>query len=343
MSTAPLLPVEGLRVAYPKRDGGLQEVVRGVSFTLGRERLGIVGESGSGKSQTGRAIMGLTAPGAVVSAKTLRFDGESGLGIDLLTCPPQQRRALRGGRMAMVMQDPKFPLSPVMRIGAQIEETLRTHLPVSSSVRRARMLQALADVGIDDPARVARLYPDEEADASSNPPNPPSQTAQAAPPDSIDSVPDAPAVPARPGPQHPSAEGVAWPCSRLGASAWSCWAASAPGPGVHAWRRSRLAPSTRWLSFPSSPLPPRRETNCWKWAWLKAWSHACPTCRVQRCVRRARSGATLAPIRTRSAPRASCRRMVFGADGEPAVLRLEAARCNERAMRPLPLPAQPRG
>jgi hypothetical protein len=163
--------VQDLRVAYPGRDGGTTEVVRGVSFTLGRERLGIVGESGSGKSQTGRAIMGLTAPGAVVSAKTLRFDGESGLGIDLLTCPPQQRRALRGGRMAMVMQDPKFPLSPVMRIGAQIEETLRTHLQVSSSVRRARMLQALADVGIDDPARVARLYPDEEADASSNPPN----------------------------------------------------------------------------------------------------------------------------------------------------------------------------
>jgi len=161
MPTAPLLTVEDLRVAYPQRDGGLQEVVRGVSFTLGRERLGIVGESGSGKSQTGRAIMGLTAPGAVVSAKTLRFDGEGGRGIDLLTCPPQQRRALRGGRMAMVLQDPKFSLSPVMRIGAQIEETLRTHLPVSSSVRRARMLQALADVGIEDPARVARLYPHE--------------------------------------------------------------------------------------------------------------------------------------------------------------------------------------
>ena len=127
MPTAPLLTVEDLRVAYPQRDCGLQEVVRGVSFTLGRERLGIVGESGSGKSQTGRAIMGLPAPGAVVSAKTLRFDGESGLGIDLLTCPPQQRRALRGGRMAMVLQDPKFSLSPVMHIGAQIEETLRTH------------------------------------------------------------------------------------------------------------------------------------------------------------------------------------------------------------------------
>ena len=160
MSNAPLLTVEDLRVAYPLREGGLHEVVRGVSFTLGRERLGIVGESGSGKSQTGRAILGLTAPGGVVSAKTLRFN-DGGQGIDLLTCPPKQRRALRGGRIAMVLQDPKFSLSPVMRIGAQIEETLRTHLPVSASERRARMLQALADVGIEDPARVARLYPHE--------------------------------------------------------------------------------------------------------------------------------------------------------------------------------------
>ena len=164
MFSPPLLTVEDLRVAYPLREGGLREVVRGVSFTLGRERLGIVGESGSGKSQTGRAILGLTAPGGVVSAKTLRFcgadDAGSG-GIDLLHCPPQQRRALRGGRIAMVLQDPKFSLSPVMRIGAQIEETLRTHLPVSASERRSRMLQALADVGIEDPARVARLYPHE--------------------------------------------------------------------------------------------------------------------------------------------------------------------------------------
>ncbi len=160
MSNAPLLTVEDLRVAYPLREGGHHEVVRGVSFSLGRERLGIVGESGSGKSQTGRAILGLTAPGGVVTAKTLRFD-DGGQGIDLLTCPPKQRRALRGGRIAMVLQDPKFSLSPVMRIGAQIEETLRTHLPVSSGERRARMLQALADVGIEDPARVARLYPHE--------------------------------------------------------------------------------------------------------------------------------------------------------------------------------------
>ena len=66
-NTPPLLTVDDLRVAYPDREGRLSEVVRGVSFTLGRERLGIVGESGSGKSQTGRAIVGLTAPGGQVT------------------------------------------------------------------------------------------------------------------------------------------------------------------------------------------------------------------------------------------------------------------------------------
>ena len=153
---APLLQVQDLRVAYPAREGGFTEVVRGVSFTLGRERLGIVGESGSGKSQAGRAIMGLTAPGGRVTAGTLRFDG-----IDLLTCPPAQRRSLRGGRIAMVLQDPKYALDPVMRIGAQIAETLQTHNPVPRAETRRRVHEALAAVGIDDPERMARLYPHE--------------------------------------------------------------------------------------------------------------------------------------------------------------------------------------
>ena len=171
-----LLAVDDLRVAYPLREGGMAEVVRGVSFTLGRERLGIVGESGSGKSQTGRAILGLTAPGGRVTAQRLDFDG-----IDLLNCPPAQRRALRGSRIAMVLQDPKFSLDPVMNIGAQIEETLQAHTHkqahkhthkqahehthtlkhMPARERRQRMLDALAAVGIDNPARVARLYPHE--------------------------------------------------------------------------------------------------------------------------------------------------------------------------------------
>ena len=154
--TEPLLVVDDLRVAFPNREGGWVEVVRGVSFTLGKERLGIVGESGSGKSQTGRAILGLTAPEGRVTAKRLAFKGT-----DLLHCSAQERRKLRGGRIAMVLQDPKFSLNPVMRIGDQIVETLQAHSKVSNAQAKKQALAALEQVQIDDPARVYQLYPHE--------------------------------------------------------------------------------------------------------------------------------------------------------------------------------------
>jgi peptide/nickel transport system ATP-binding protein len=151
--TNPMLEVENLRVAYPTREGGFTEVVRGVSFTLGRERLGIVGESGSGKSQTGRAILGLTAAGGHVTADALRFAGR-----DLLHIAPRERRSLRGGRIAMILQDPKFSLNPVMPIGEQIVETLRAHRAVTPRAARAQAIDALAAVQIDDPERVFGLH-----------------------------------------------------------------------------------------------------------------------------------------------------------------------------------------
>ncbi|NUS71233.1 MAG: ABC transporter ATP-binding protein [Ensifer adhaerens] len=150
-----LLTVEDLKVSFPTRTG-LVEAVRGVSFTLGRERLGIVGESGSGKSQTGRAIMGLTPGHAQVTAKQLNFDG-----IDLLAASPKVRRDLRGKRIAMILQDPKYSLNPVMSIGRQIVETLRQHENVSRGEARERALDMLAAVQIRDPKRVYDLYPHE--------------------------------------------------------------------------------------------------------------------------------------------------------------------------------------
>ncbi len=155
MSTSTLLTVDDLRVRFQTRTG-LVEAVRGVSFTLGRERLGIVGESGSGKSQTGRAIMGLTPDHAEVSASVLNFDG-----IDLLTAPPRVRRDLRGGRIAMILQDPKYSLDPVMTIGRQIVESLQAHEKIGKAESRERALEALAAVQIRDPARVFGLYPHE--------------------------------------------------------------------------------------------------------------------------------------------------------------------------------------
>ena len=150
-----LLTVDDLRVTFPTRTG-VVEAVRGISFTLGRERLGIVGESGSGKSQTGRAIMGLTPPNARISAKRLEFDG-----IDLMKAPARQRRDLRGKRVAMILQDPKYSLNPVMSIGRQIVETLRTHEDISNAEARSRALAMLEAVQIRDPERVYHLYPHE--------------------------------------------------------------------------------------------------------------------------------------------------------------------------------------
>ncbi len=150
-----MLTVDNLKVSYPTRTGVI-EAVRGVSFTLGRERLGIVGESGSGKSQTGRAIMGLTQSHGIVTADTLNFNG-----IDLLKASSKERRALRGKRIAMVLQDPKYSLDPVMTIGKQVCETLRTHERVSKAEARDRALAMLEAVQIREPQRVFDLHPHE--------------------------------------------------------------------------------------------------------------------------------------------------------------------------------------
>ena len=93
----PMLVVDDLRVSFPNRDGGTTEAVRGVSFTLGRERLGIVGESGSGKTQTGRAILGLTAPEGRVSARAARVQRRRSPALPAAAAARAARRAHRDG------------------------------------------------------------------------------------------------------------------------------------------------------------------------------------------------------------------------------------------------------
>ncbi|MCE2760466.1 MAG: ATP-binding cassette domain-containing protein, partial [Acetobacteraceae bacterium] len=109
----PLLEVEDLRLSFATPTGRF-DAVRGVSFSLGRERLGIVGESGSGKSLTGRAIMRLLPAAARMEARKLSFDG-----IDLLSASARQLRGIRGARISLVLQDPKYSLNPVMTVGQQ--------------------------------------------------------------------------------------------------------------------------------------------------------------------------------------------------------------------------------
>jgi peptide/nickel transport system ATP-binding protein len=153
MSLPPLLEVEGLNVSFPGR-GGVTRAVRDVSFSLGRERLGIVGESGSGKSTTGRALLGLIPRPGLVTARKMQFAGQ-----DLMEMSDAAWQALRGRRISMVMQDPKYSLNPVIKVGHQIQETYLLHHQTSSDDARKRALAMLEAVRIRDPELVYHLYP----------------------------------------------------------------------------------------------------------------------------------------------------------------------------------------
>jgi len=155
MSDSKLLIVEDLHVTY-NTPTGLVRAVSGVSFELGHEKLGIVGESGSGKSQTGRAILGLTATGGTVGARRLAFKGTN-----LLNASERTMRQVRGSGISMIMQDPKYSLNPVMTVGSQIEEALLIHNRTSKRVARERTYEMLRAVKIREPERVYKAYPHE--------------------------------------------------------------------------------------------------------------------------------------------------------------------------------------
>jgi len=150
-----LLDVQNLWVRFPSRNG-VFDAVRGVSFRLGRERLGIVGESGSGKSMTGRAILRLIRPPGQVTADHISLDGE-----DLMAKSERAMRDVRGQRISMVMQDPKFSLNPVMTVGDQIIEAYQLHSRAGRATARRKAMEMLEAVSIRDPERVFRAYPHE--------------------------------------------------------------------------------------------------------------------------------------------------------------------------------------
>ena len=153
--TAPILSARDLWVRF-RTPHGIVEAVRGISFDIGREKVGIVGESGSGKSMTGRAILRLTPKTAEVSAARLRLHDE-----DLRAVSERRMRAIRGRRISMILQDPKFSLNPVMRVGDQIAEAYRVHHEASRREARSRALDMLAAVRIRNPGRVYGLRPHE--------------------------------------------------------------------------------------------------------------------------------------------------------------------------------------
>ncbi|WP_416412562.1 ABC transporter ATP-binding protein [Pantoea sp. App145] len=151
----PLLDVQDLQVSFVNGRHSTP-AVRGVSFQLGQEKLAIVGESGSGKSTVGRALLQLHPRSAQVTARCMQFAG-----MDLLSATPAEMRAIRGKRISMIMQDPKYSLNPVVRIGEQIAEAWRSHHPGQRDEARQRALAMLDVVRIRDPERVYQLYPHE--------------------------------------------------------------------------------------------------------------------------------------------------------------------------------------
>ncbi|MEM6051991.1 ABC transporter ATP-binding protein [Erwinia sp. P7711] len=150
-----LVEIENLRISFTS-GAETFEAVRGVSFSVGKEKFAIVGESGSGKSLTARSLMQLLPGSAKVTADRLSFDG-----IDLRGASEKKLRQVRGKRVGFILQDPKYSLNPVMTIGQQIAEAWREHKGDSRREAMKAAIELLAQVKIRDPELVAKRYPHE--------------------------------------------------------------------------------------------------------------------------------------------------------------------------------------
>lgn len=151
-----LLEIENLSVEFDTDEGRLR-VVDGLSLAIDKgEALGLVGESGSGKTVTALSILRLLPrPIARIASGAIRFEGA-----DLARASLDELRRIRGERISMIFQDPMSCLSPLMRIGRQIEESLRLHRPeMSAGARRDAVLEWLGRVGLPAPADCARAWP----------------------------------------------------------------------------------------------------------------------------------------------------------------------------------------
>ena len=147
---APLLAVDALEVVFDTRHGPLKALDHVSLEIRAGEILGVVGESGAGKSLTGTAIIGLLDPPGRIAGGEIRLNGAR---IDNL--PPEAMRKLRGKRIGAIFQDPLTSLHPMLTIGEQLIETIRTHLPLDAAEARTRALDLLNEVGI--PAAETRI------------------------------------------------------------------------------------------------------------------------------------------------------------------------------------------
>lgn len=151
-----MLDIQALHVRFLSAPKG-KEAVGGINFHIGEgEIVGLVGESGSGKSVTAMAISGLLNRGEVEYSGSITLDGR-----ELLTCSREELRALQGDDISVVFQEPMTALDPVMRIGPQVEESLRIHKNMTAEERKKRALCAMHDAELSDPEKVYGSYPHE--------------------------------------------------------------------------------------------------------------------------------------------------------------------------------------
>ena len=152
----PLLRVRDLNVSYSTA-GGDVSAVQGVNLEVHPGQMtAIVGESGSGKTTSAMAAIGLLPSNATIDAGTITFDGR-----DITSLRRRQWLELRGRRIGLIPQDPNNSLNPVQTIGASVEEGMRIHKVGTAAERKAKALELLERVGIDDPARRYHQYPHE--------------------------------------------------------------------------------------------------------------------------------------------------------------------------------------
>ncbi|WP_374006258.1 dipeptide ABC transporter ATP-binding protein [Delftia lacustris] len=156
-TTAPVLEVQDLAVAYRDAAGQAQRVVHGVSFSVAPgEVVALVGESGSGKTTTAQAVIGLLADNGRREHGSIRLQGTEVSG-----WPAARWNAIRGRVVSLVPQDPTMSLNPVRTVGDQVGEILRIHGLRDRTAVEARVLELLARVGLSQPALRARQYPHE--------------------------------------------------------------------------------------------------------------------------------------------------------------------------------------
>lgn len=144
-----LLEIKDLTIEF-KTDNGLVTAVNNISFSMDKEKLAIVGESGSGKTQSAKAILGLN--GGKAKATKINLNGQN-----ILNISEQEYRKIRGKKISMIMQDPKYSLNPILKIKTQMLECLDKKIPKKQAI--AKCFEMLKAVNINEPDRVFELYP----------------------------------------------------------------------------------------------------------------------------------------------------------------------------------------